>query len=483
MTRMRIKMSNLRLLGGIRQSVTDDRYAAQQDPTTSPRRQQEVIQRYADKHGHTVPVWGEDLDTSGSVPPWERPDLGKKLLNLDSYDAVIFSKLDRVSRSLLDFAQFLRWLDERGKSLVIIDPELDLTTHWGRAVAQILLVFAELELEMIRDRVRQGFVSRRAAGRYSGLQFPYGYEPVALTFHADGRPASWGYQPSERYAPVVRQMIDMLLGRKSLGSVVRWLNAEGILTPRDAVREFYGSPLTGSEWTTASVTKILRSDNILGFVTNTDGEILRDGDTLAIRRTGPDGHLEAIADRKKVMAVRAILDANVGRQGPRINSSPLLQVAFCCFCGAAMYISRTKDAGKTYRYYVCRTAIRDATKCPCKRVNADWLENWLKDKIRSERGDKEIIEIRTIGGTDHTEAMRAIAGAIGHLETEITLGLALGDDVSALQATKAERQADLNRLAGKWRAMPTAAGLAARGPGPRPPGRAASRVRGSATRR
>ena len=111
------KMTNLNLLAAIRQSVTNDRAAARQDPATSPRRQQGTIERYASRHEHTVTVWAEDLDTSGSVPPWERPDLGKKLADLDSDDAVIVSKLDLLSRSLLDFASFLHWLDERDKSV------------------------------------------------------------------------------------------------------------------------------------------------------------------------------------------------------------------------------------------------------------------------------------------------------------------------------------------------------------------------------
>jgi site-specific DNA recombinase len=445
-------MSNLRLLGGIRQSVTDDRKKAQEDATTSPRRQAQLIERYADKHDHTVAVWAEDLDTSGSVPPQDRPDLGKKLADLDSYDAVIFSKIDRLGRSVRDFANFLGWLEERGKSLIIIDPELDLTTPFGRAMAQIIVVFAELELEMIRARVREGFLARRADGRFSGMQFPYGYEPVALTFHPNGNPASWGYQPSEKYAPVVRTMIDMLLppNGKSLGAVVRWLNAEGILTPRDAVREYYGNPVTGAEWRRESVTKILMSDNILGFVTDADGEILRDGDAMAVKRTGRDEKpVGAIADRDKVMQVREILKANADRQGPRENSSPLLRVAFCWCCGEPLYVNSTTDNGKVYRYYSCAVANRDATKCPDKRIPADWLENWLEVNLLAKFGPDELTETRTYAATDHSEAMAAIAGAIGHLSAEIALGEARGEDVSVLKATKADRQADLDRLADK----------------------------------
>ena len=238
----------------------------------------------------------------------------------------------------------VQWLDERGKSLIVLDPELDLTTRWGRAIAGVLIIFAELEREMIKDRVKSGYDSRRAEGRYSGLQFPFGYEPVPLTFHPDGRAASWGYKPG-RYAEVVRKMVDMLVNVQSLGAIVRWLNHEGIPTPRDAVREFYNSPLTGAEWRTQSVVKILQSDAILGAVTS-NGESVRGHDALIVMRA-------------------------------------------------------------------------------------------------------ELTEIRVVRATDHSEAIAAQASAIGHLSTEIALARVRGDDTSALEATLAERNADLEHLAAK----------------------------------
>ncbi len=307
-------------------------------------------------------------------------------------------------------------------------------------MAQIIMVFAELERAMISDRVRQGFDARKAAGRYSGLQFPFGLEPLALTFHPDSSVASWGFQPSEKYAPVVRTIVDMLLAGKSLGAVVRWLNAEGIPTPRDAVREFYNRPVAGAEWRNESVTKILKSDAVLGVVIS-DGETLRDGDALAVQRCEP------IVDRDKLARVREILKANADRTGPRVNASPLLQVAFCQFCGKPLYVNRTTYGDKTYRYYGCAVANRDATKCPGKRIDADWLESWLERKLLTERGPMELTEVRTIAATDHSEAMAAMAGAIGHLSSEIALGRARGEDVKALEATLAERQADLDHLA------------------------------------
>jgi site-specific DNA recombinase len=439
--------ATLRLLAAIRQSVTQDVKHAREDPATSPRRQHETIDKWADYKGHTVTLWAEDLDTSGAIPPLERPDLGKMLLDLDSYDAVIVTRLDRLCRSLYEFLAFYEWLKERGKSLIVLDPDIDMTTHWGRAVAHILMTFSELEREMIRDRVKGGYEDRQRLGRYSGRQFPFGYEPVALTFHPDGSAASWGYQESAKYAPVVRLIVDMVLARKSLGSIARYLNAEQILTPRDMVREFYGNPSTGGKWEVTIIRRMIFSDNLLGLVTNEDGEVLYGEDQKPVKRAEP------IVDYAKLMRAREILEANRNRRGPRIGSSMLLRVAFCKLCGEPLYTSYKHENGRRYRYYICQSGqhrrVQTAGVCPAQRIPAEALEDRFLSRLLAEIGDVDPGREHYFPGTDHTEEMRAIAGAIGKLTSDIEYRQALGEDVTQLEATREERRSDLAKLRDK----------------------------------
>lgn len=116
----------MRLLPCIRLSVRDDQ-------STSPERQSEKIATFARLSGHElVPITEADydLDVSGSISPFERPGLGPWLQDerLDMWDAIIVVKLDRLTRSLFDFVTLVSWLEARGKTMICIDPMLDLST-------------------------------------------------------------------------------------------------------------------------------------------------------------------------------------------------------------------------------------------------------------------------------------------------------------------------------------------------------------------
>jgi DNA invertase Pin-like site-specific DNA recombinase len=84
-------------------------------------------------------------------------------------DALVASKLDRIARSTLDFASIMERARREGWRLVILDPALDLDTPFGRAMANIIATFAELEREMISERTRVGLEEARRRGKRMGL--------------------------------------------------------------------------------------------------------------------------------------------------------------------------------------------------------------------------------------------------------------------------------------------------------------------------
>jgi DNA invertase Pin-like site-specific DNA recombinase len=130
-------------------------------------------------------VIAED-DTSGAVPPDERPDLGPVLAELGPGDELVIPKFDRLSRSLADFASLIRRSQREGWSLVCLEPEIDLSTPTGRAFAQMLAVFAEFEREQYIDRMKGGKRAKAASGGYVGgkrLARRFGSE---LATNADG---------------------------------------------------------------------------------------------------------------------------------------------------------------------------------------------------------------------------------------------------------------------------------------------------------
>lgn len=81
------------------------------------------------------------------------------------YDAVVVAKLDRVSRSVYEFLGFMGQAANEGWSLICLDPEVDMTSPYGKAMATIAATFAELERDLISQRTKEGIAQRRANGQ------------------------------------------------------------------------------------------------------------------------------------------------------------------------------------------------------------------------------------------------------------------------------------------------------------------------------
>src|SRR6266567_965588 len=161
----------MRILGVVRLSeVTDE--------TTSPERQREKITQWSELNDHELVDFSENLDVSGAVSPFNRPSLGKWLKRPDDWDALCVAKFDRISRSVRDFSNLMAWLQERDKTLVCLDPSIDLSTPAGRSFAQMLAVFAEFERSMIAGRVREAFHAIRENGKWPGGSVPFGMMAV-----------------------------------------------------------------------------------------------------------------------------------------------------------------------------------------------------------------------------------------------------------------------------------------------------------------
>ena len=158
-----------RAIGYSRVSTDADRQSA---GLTGQRR---AIQRYAVARGWVLELASDE----GSGSSMEaRPALQEALGRLARHeaDALIVSKLDRLSRSLVDFADIVRRAEREGWVLVVLDPELDMSQASGRAMAGMLTVFAEFERSMIRERIKSALAVKRSQGVKLG-------RPEALAGH------------------------------------------------------------------------------------------------------------------------------------------------------------------------------------------------------------------------------------------------------------------------------------------------------------
>lgn len=185
--------------------------------------------------GDWLPVWVEDPGVSGSVAADERPGLGPELAAMRPGDALVVAKLDRLSRSVLDFSRILTLATEGGWSIVVLDLGVDMTTPNGRLIAHILAAVAEWERHMISIRIREGLAqSKKRLGR------PPGSAPTS--------PAPPAPVP-ERTEAMVRDAL-----------------AEGLSPQRVADRlNRYGVPsLRGGRWHRESVRRLVARLDVAG---------------------------------------------------------------------------------------------------------------------------------------------------------------------------------------------------------------------------
>jgi site-specific DNA recombinase len=329
-----------RLLGVVRLSHMTDQ-------TLSPEVQREKITLTSKARGEVLVHIAEDLDVSGAVSAWNR-DLAPWLEDperIAMWDAIIVAKLDRLSRSLLDFQKLLEWCATHGKTIISISEGFDLSTPMGKMTANMLMMFAEFERERMGERRSERAQADKARGWFGGGRAKYGFRPVKVGDHFELEVDDGEKAVAERMAA------DMLAG-KSATQVARDLTAEGIPTKLGTVKKGAkkGQPRA---WAGSTILKILSDPN---------GTL--DTDTWA-----------------KVQPV--IKDASRPK-GNRYDALTLAGVAECQLCGTQMWGQNTRRGDTVWTYYRCYVH-----GCKAKMIRAEDLDAVADDMILSMYGDQD----------------------------------------------------------------------------------------------
>ena len=132
--------------------------------------QERELEAVAERHGWSVVAIFKDQGISGAKGRRERPGLDKLLLGVArrEFDLVAAWSVDRLGRSLLDLVQVLQELHGKGIDLYLHQQGIDTTTPSGKAMFQMMGVFAEFERSMIRERVMAGLTRAKAEGTRLG---------------------------------------------------------------------------------------------------------------------------------------------------------------------------------------------------------------------------------------------------------------------------------------------------------------------------
>lgn len=407
------------------------------DPSTSPARQEDVCRAYCAAKGWTVhPFVVRDLDVSGSEKGLRlnRPGLAEIRARWHEIDVVIFAKLDRLARNVIDFRAFAEEAAKHNVALVSVAESLDLTTPTGRFVATILAAFAEMEAATIAERVAAGIAGARRLGRWAGGAAPYGFRIVPA-------PDGPGYvlAPDPETAPYVREAAERVLAGESLYRIANDFNARGIPT-RSAllIREGRTKRKTPAPWSTQVISQMLLNPATVGR-TVYRGEILRDENGLPRQVWEPILSLDTWHRLRAVLAAKG--EGEEGR-GRRVRAARLLSgLIFCAGCGRKLYASsRTHRSGNTVPMYVCM-ARRNGQGCRGVAITAEMTEQFVEREFLRLVGELPVVESVTVAVDDgrRTDIETAIADTARQMTER-------GADVAALAARLAALHAEREAL-------------------------------------
>jgi hypothetical protein len=304
-------------------------------------------------------------------------------------------------------------LDE-GLQVVSCTEPLDTTSPMGRAMVEILQVFAALESSTIGQRVRSARDYLASQHRHPGGSIPYGYTSIP---HPSGQGRALAVDPAE--AAHVRAAANHVLAGASLYSTLDVLTARGS-TPRRA-----------EAWSLSSLRVVLTGDAILGRITHR-GAVVRDKSGMPVQPWPP---VLPLAD---VERLRALLAPRKGRgQHARKRSTRLLSgLVECAGCGGRMRVATSTQAnGRTVLRYACR-AKADGRHCPHPTsVTCEQLERHLVDGLLGMFGDVPVTE-KVVTVRDLPE-LAEVTAALEDLGRSITRP---GADVTVLAQQIAELQ-------------------------------------------
>ena len=171
----------------------------------------------------------EYIDRGFSGKNTDRPAFTEMMEDVENgtISRVIVYKLDRISRSILDFSSMMERFEKRGVEFISTTEKFDTSSPMGRAMLNICIVFAQLERETIQKRVADAYYSRSRKGFYMGGKMPFGFSltPISL----DGVSTS-KYTPIDDEVLQIRTIFSMYSRPYcSYGDIARFLNENGML--------------------------------------------------------------------------------------------------------------------------------------------------------------------------------------------------------------------------------------------------------------
>ncbi len=291
----------------------------------------------------------------------DRPALKRLLADIeqDLVDVIVVYKIDRLSRSLMDFAKLVETMEAHGVTFVSVTQSFNTTTSMGRLTLNILLSFAQFEREVIGERIRDKVAASKARGMWMGGKVPLGYDV-----------ANRKLVVNEPEAARVRRVFELFVETGSGVETVRRLQVECIANK------------AGKLLDKGDVYKALSLRTYIGEVTH-KGNVYR-------------GEHEAIVPRDLWDRAHAILQVSPRTRAAqnRQHAPALLKGLIFGIDGRAMSPTHAVKNGRRYCYYVAQRVLKTDAVVDCgivRRVSAAQIEGAVISQVRALLRQPEIV--------------------------------------------------------------------------------------------
>lgn len=332
----------------------------------------------------------------------ERPDFQQLLMDIRSGEIkrVICYKLDRCSRSILDFATLMEEFQKYDVEFVSCTEKFDTSSPMGRAMLNICIVFAQLERETIQHRVYDTYHSRNKRGFYMGGKVPFGFQ--LEPYYLDGKRTS-------RYVTIPNEIeiLELMYSIyedpfKSLGDVVKALNDAGIPHPRKEdgrwTRTHIGRMLHNPAYVKAdlAVYAFFKENGVI--IHNSPEDFIGTNGCYLFSEKGKthpnyrlEGHHLVLAPHNGIIPSdiwlrcrKKHVHAGETIRQCKIKNTWLAGKLKCAKCGYALVIRKTvKPNGKVFRYIICSEANQAEKRCEgVHGLKADTIEEIIFSEIQ-----------------------------------------------------------------------------------------------------
>lgn len=352
------------------------------------------------------------IDKGFSGKNTNRPAFEEMLKDIEKglVKKVIVYKLDRISRSILDFSNMMDLFQKYNVEFISSTEKFDTSTPIGRAMLNICIVFAQLERETIQKRVTDAYYSRSKKGFYMGGRVPYGFSLKETVINGI---KTAKYEPIKEEIEQIKIMYSIYSQpTKSLGDVLRYFSENGL------------THLRGKVWCTARISELLRSpiyvkadSKIYDFYKSQGSNIINDeadftgenacylykGKTENNKQYSLENKDLVLAPHKGVISSTDWLKCRVKCMNNRqvatsykAKNSWLVGKVKCGNCGYALVVRKSDRRRKTIiRYFVCSHKTASGLCAGCGTVRADELENFMFGKIKTKLENFKILTNNT----------------------------------------------------------------------------------------